>query len=93
MGEKIRLENVKKKEKWNFLGTNEILGDYRIEFSANKVFFLDGCQTVEEYSEDYVKIKLNKGFLFLCGRDLNITNFENQNITIKGEFSTLEFSV
>ncbi len=93
MGEKIKLETVKKKEKWSFLGGNEVLSDYRIEFSGNKVFCLEGCQTVEEYSEDYTKIKLNKGFLILYGKDLNITNFENQSITIKGEFSTLEFLV
>lgn len=93
MGEKIKLEAVKKKEKWNFLGTNEVLSDYRIEFSGNKVFNLEGCQTVEEYSDDYAKIKLKRGFLILYGKDLNITSFENQNITIKGKFSTLEFSI
>lgn len=93
MSEKIKLESIKKKEKWNFLGTNEILSDYRIEFSGNRIFSLEGCQKVEEYSEDYIKIKLSKGFLFLYGKYLNITNFENQSITIKGEFSTLEFSV
>lgn len=92
MGEKIKLDSTKKKEKWNFLGTNEILSDYRIEFFGNKTFNLEGCQKVEEYSEDYLKIKLSKGYIFLYGKSLNITNFENQSITIKGEFSTLEFS-
>ena len=97
MSEKIRLTNAKRKEKWNILSykdsTSEILKSFRIEINGNSFFCLEGCQRVEEYTEEYLKLKLQKGGIFLYGKGLNIISFEDKTITVKGEIGALEFFI
>lgn len=97
LSEKIKLTNAKRKEKWNILSykdsTSEILKSFRIEITGNSFFSLEGCQRVEEYTEEYLKLKLQKGGIFLHGKELNITSFEDKTITVKGEIKALEFFI
>jgi sporulation protein YqfC len=48
---------------------------------------------VYEYRDTYLKLKLNKGAVIICGSDFDITQFENRLITIKGIISSVEFNI
>ena len=48
---------------------------------------------VFEYRDTYLKLKLNKGAVIICGSGFDITYFENRLITVKGKISSVEFSV
>ena len=46
-----------------------------------------------EYSDSYLKIKLPKGSLTVCGTAFDIVSFEGETITVRGRMSSLEFCV
>jgi len=64
-----------------------------IELISNREITLEGCQGVAEYKADYIKLRLLKGNLIICGEGFSIASFENKNITIKGKISSIEFCV
>ena len=97
MSKKLKIEKVKSKEKWNLLSCKEDQSDSfqsntHIEIINSNNFTLEGCLKVLEYNESYIKLKLNKGVLILCGKDFKILFFENKVITVKGFISNIEFS-
>lgn len=48
---------------------------------------------VLEYSDTYLKLRLPKGALTVCGSGFDIVTFEGTAITVKGNMSSLEFCV
>ena len=48
---------------------------------------------VLEYSDSYLKLRLPKGALTVCGGCFDIVSFEGTTITVKGKISSLEFCV
>ena len=99
MGNKLKIEKSKKKEKWNILKSNDEIIDSNLlkgahtEILGNEKISIDGCVGVSEYCETYLKLKLNKGNVIICGCGFDIVHFENQLITVKGKIISLEFSV
>lgn len=99
MAKKLKIENQKKRQRWRLLKTDEeyltmpIKSASHIEMLGNSLINIDGCLGVYEYSDTYLKIKLSKGSLILCGNGFDITYFENSLITVKGEISSVEFCV
>lgn len=95
MGDKLKLK--KKKTKWNLGGfskeekTMESIGSARIEICGNTRISIDGCLGVYEYRDTYLRLRLIKGAVILCGIGFNIVFFENRQITIKGKISSVEF--
>ena len=95
MGDKVKLKQ--KKSKWNLGGfsedetARENIGSARIEICGNTRITIDGCLGVYEYRDTYLRLRLTKGTVILCGIGFNIVFFENRQITIKGKISSVEF--
>ncbi len=90
---------TKKRNKFNFifdkgelLDSNIITGTH-LEMFSNKKVILDGCVNITDYNNDFVKLKLKKGYIILMGSNFVISAFENENIIINGNISSIEFSV
>lgn len=97
MGKRLKIEKGKKKEKWQLFGealpeSEYISGPYT-EILGNNRISIDGCLGVFEYKDTYLKLRLKKGSLILCGSDFDIVFFENRLITVKGKISSVEFCV
>lgn len=95
MGNKLKLK--KKKSKWKLSGfskeetARENIGSARIEICGNTRITIDGCLGVYEYRDTYLRLRLTKGAVILCGIGFNIVFFENRQITINGKISSMEF--
>lgn len=87
----------KKKDKFNLIkDSNEILSKEflngaHIEIFSNKKLIIDGCYGIEDYQNNYIKLKIKKGYISLTGNDFLILSFENEKIDIKGNFFNIEF--
>lgn len=68
-----------------------VINGSHIEIISNKSFTLEGCFGVVDYRDDYVKLKLKKGYVIICGKRLNITYYENETITLTGIIVSTEF--
>ena len=92
-----KIKTPKAKNKWRLLRLNEeandseMLGTAHIEIFGNGKISIEGCLGVYEYKDTYLKLRLIKGSLILCGTGFNITYFENRTIYIKGKISDVEF--
>lgn len=97
MSKKLKIEKSKQKEKWDLLGKGESISDAvmisgtHTEIFSNNRINVDGCLGVAEYKDTYIKLRLSKGTLILCGCGFDIVFFENKLITIKGKISSVEF--
>lgn len=97
MAKKLKIAQKRKKNKWHLLNLSEeqpncdILGSTHIEIYGNSKISIDGCLGVYEYRDTYLKLRLVKGTLILCGTDFNIVYFENKLISVKGRVSAIEF--
>ncbi len=92
-----KLKIPKKRSKWRlfrFSGDNsstEILGSAHLEIFGNSKISIDGCLGVYEYKDTYIKLRIYKGAVIICGSGLNIVYFENRLITICGKICDVEF--
>ncbi len=88
-----------KKQKLNFIiDRNEIFNSditsgIHIEIFSNKNAIVEGCKSIIDYGENYIKLKIKKGFLTLSGSEFIISSFEEEKIVIKGNISSIEFCV
>lgn len=89
----------KKKNKFNLIKdrdeilNSELLGGAHIEIYSNKKIIIEGCFGIVDYQENYIKLKLKRGFLSLSGTDFLILYYEDEKIDIKGNILTLEFCI
>ncbi len=98
MSKKLKIEKSKKREKWNLIGSDKFLDEdltssYHIEIFGQEKIIIDGCEGVYEYNSDYLKLRLKKGALIICGNNFDILTFENRVITVRGKIFSVEFSV
>ena len=97
MGRKLKIEKEKKKEKWHIFGdsltSKEFISGPYTEIMGNSKISIDGCLGVFEYKDTYLKLRLQKGSLILCGSGFDIVFFEDKLITVKGKISSVEFCV
>lgn len=99
MAKKLKIEKSSKKEKWRLLNyadgilDKNMISAPHIEIFGNGEISIDGCIGVIEYKDTYLKLKLQKGSLLICGSEFDIVYFESKLITVKGKISTLEFSI
>ncbi len=98
MSKKYKIEKSNKKSKWNLTAMGEdlstnILSSSHIEIIGNSTLTLEGCMGVAEYTDTYIKLRLSKGTLILCGINFDITFFENRQISVTGKISSVEFCV
>lgn len=89
----------KKRKRFNFINGEEDFSNYdlikesHIELFSNKKAVIESCQKILDYQENYIKLKLKKGFVVFMGNDFVITDFENEKIIICGSVYSIEFFV
>ncbi len=94
---KFKFKSARNKDKLNLISNKkeiidtEIINGAHIEMFSNKKLLLDGCYSIHEYENDYIKLKLKKGVLVICGAEFYIESFEDERISIKGNFTSIEF--
>lgn len=99
MSRKFKFTSSKEQERLKLFGAPEPIFDIdmvkgpQIEFFSNREMTLDGCFGVLEYNGEYIRLKLQRGCLILCGSDFDICRYEESVIKIKGNISTVEFCV
>ncbi len=96
MAKKLKIESSVKKSKWRIWGLSkeaggEIIGNTHTEIFGNGKISIDGCLGVYEYKDTYLKLRLIKGTVILCGSGFNIVYFENRLISVTGKISAIEF--
>ena len=95
---KFKFES-KKKNKFNFITNKEeilnsdIMNGAHLELFSNKKIIIEGCQNILDYQDEYIKLKLNKGFFNIIGSNFLITTFNDEKIIIKGIIISIEFCV
>lgn len=86
-----------RKNKFNFLKdsdsllSDEIIGGVHTEIFSNKKIVIEGCKSIVDYQEKFIKLKFKKGFFNIFGTDFLITAFDNEKIIIKGNITSIEF--
>lgn len=99
MSKKFKFKSEKAKEKWRIFGCSdaaidaEMVKGPHLELFSNREIIVEGCTGVLEYSDTYLKLKLPKGSLTVCGGCFDIVSFEGTTISVKGKISSLEFCV
>lgn len=97
LGKKFKIEKSEKREKWNLFKLNsavlddDLIKGPHIELFCNNQIVVDGCLGVYEYNDTYLKLRLSKGALVLCGERFDIVTYEEKTITVKGKINSLEF--
>lgn len=69
-----------------------ISGSYRIEFRGNTDVIIEGCRGILEYRDDCIALNLEKKTVSFYGNKLEIDNFLDGFVQIKGEITSSEFS-
>jgi sporulation protein YqfC len=98
LARKLKIESIRKKEKWNLLAREnrlekQLLIGPRIELVANKQIVVEGCLGVLEYNENYLKLRLSSTALILQGENFDVVSFSDQSILVKGKINSLEFDI
>lgn len=75
----------------DYVYENGISGSH-IEIFSNKKITVEGCYGINEYNEDIVRVNMPKGEFIILGKNLEIKNMENKNITVCGVLISFEFS-
>ena len=97
MSKKIRLGKRQIKNKINLFGKTvdfplEALGKgANITLLGNKEVVVDGCYGIIEYSDCFIKLSIGNQVIVLSGCDLDIFDYTDCSITIKGFIKSLEF--
>jgi len=95
MSRKFKFKSNREKPKINLLSLGENAeGSFispHTQLFSNREITVEGCKGVMEYKDTYLKIKIDKGLIILCGDGFCITHYENHVITVKGKISTIEF--
>ena len=83
--DKIKL--FERDEKDHLMNFNE----YYINFISNKKAIIDGCKSVIDYNEAFISLNLGKRIICIFGSNIEIAAYNENEITITGLFSKLEF--
>ena len=95
----FKFVSKKKKEKINLLNGSNSVSDiektsgFRLEVFFNRTVTAEGCLGVVDYKDDYIKIRVKKGYLIITGKSMNIMYFEDKTIKIDGTVVNIELCV
>lgn len=59
--------------------------DYYISLQSGKVAIVCGCESVMEYSDKKIILRLCKGYLSFTGEDLTLSSYFGNEIKISGK--------
>ena len=75
--------------KFKSINTESVKGN--IELYGNKRVRVEGCKSVVDYCEDFLKLDLGNIILKVTGRALVIDSYIYEQIDLKGEIVSVEF--
>lgn len=78
---------------YNEFISKDIMEGIHTEIFSNKNIIIENCKGIVDYQENYIKLKIKKGFLVLSGTEFVISSFEDEKIMIKGNIISIEFCV
>lgn len=61
------------------------------EIKSNRQVIVEGCQSIGQYDENMVKIKVKKMAVSFFGKDLNIKCLDSDSLIIDGFITSIEF--
>lgn len=98
MSKKFKFKSNKKQKLYLLNDKNELLYNENIvgshiELFSNKRAVIEGCKNIIEYQDNYVKLKIKKGFFILTGTNFFISVFDEEKIDIKGNILNIEFCI
>lgn len=97
MIKKFKVNIKKKKEKIklfkfsNDFEENTGVGLPNIILTGNRSVKIEGCKSIIEYNDFYVKLNLGKGYLGISGDKLNINLLDSDEVKVSGKIVTVEF--
>ena len=62
-----------------------------IILTGNRSVKIEGCKSIVEYNDMFVKLNLGKGYLGINGNDLSIMLLDGEEVKVSGEIITVEF--
>lgn len=62
-----------------------------IELFGNSKMSIEGQYSIQEYTEEFIKLKLGKSTLLVYGRFLGLHNVNLEGFAITGKISQIEF--
>ena len=95
---KFRFKSARK-NKFNFtvdkedVFSTQMIKGAHTEIFSNKKMIIEGCRGIVDYQNNYIKLKLKKGYLNIVGTDILISTFEDEKIIVNGNIISLEFIV
>ena len=98
MIKKIKINKEKNKDKiklFDLIGEISIARDTsfnsNIILSGNKTANIEGCKSIVEYTPNFIKLNLGKGYLSISGTELNISLLDSEEVMVNGNIVTVEF--
>ncbi|MDO4200141.1 MAG: YabP/YqfC family sporulation protein [Clostridia bacterium] len=78
-------------KKANSYMKENVLSSVHIEMRSNRELALEGCQKIEEYDENIVKIKVPKMWVSVFGKNLELRCLNTDSLIVSGFISCVEF--
>ncbi len=77
---------------FNNSSLKNMLSPVHIDIKSNREVLLEGCQYIQEYDENVVKIKAPKMEISFFGKNLEIKCMNIDSLVIEGCLTSIEFS-
>lgn len=68
-----------------------MLSPVHMDIKSNREAVIEGCNAIEEYDENVVKIKVPKMGISFFGKNLEIKCMSSDSLVIEGVISSIEF--
>ena len=62
-----------------------------IELFDRRILSVEGCRGIVEYTEEIIELLIRNGSFRIVGKDLQITLYDQQSVTVCGKISKTEF--
>lgn len=82
----LKLNELKSDKSHNLL-SSEII----IQMKGNREAVIEGCKGVAECDENRIAINLKRNKIYFHGKNISITNMENEKVEIEGYFTSVSF--
>lgn len=69
-----------------------VTDSFTVEFRGGNDVSVEGCRGIVEYEDSVIALNLGAVIVRFRGADLEITNFFEQQVLIKGTIASMEFS-
>lgn len=77
--------------KINFQMKNSVFSPVHIEMKSNSEMAIEGCEQIDEYDENIIKIKAKKMIISVFGKNLQIKCLNPDSLLVYGVICSVEF--